>query len=338
MTAGVPREPLRPQRVLLWLPVVAVVLYVTVPVVATVAFAVLPGGSFSLDAYRVLGDDPSLARAAGRTVGVTVLTVLLLLATLVPAVVAVHLWAPRLRALLEVLCTLPLVVPPIALAAGVVALLRLGAQQGRGSAASTVSQALQDPDLPLVLVGTYVVLCLPFTFRALDAGLRTIPLRALVEASATLGSSTTGTLWRVVVPNVRGPVLFSVFFATAVCLGEFAVAATLSQETLPVWLATVASTDFRASIAVAVLLNLSTWALVLVAMLSADHVSARGHRGAGRDGARPSSTDPTSTGPGSTGPGSTGPGSTGSDLSAPAGDSHLDDGGVLPGAAGRPSR
>lgn len=259
-----------------WLPIVAVALYVTVPVLCSIYYAVFPGGSFSLAAYSVITDDASLAAAATRTVLIAVLTIVTLVATLVPAVLAVHLWAPRLRPVLEILCTLPLVVPPIALAAGVVALLRWGAQQGRGSLASEVSQFIQHPDLPLILVGTYVVLCLPFTFRSIDAGLRTIPLKAMVEGSSSLGSSVWGTVWRVVIPNIRGPVLFSVFFATAVCLGEFAIAATLNRETIPVWLFTVSNSNFRASIAIAVLLNLSTWILLLVATLSAGRFSALG--------------------------------------------------------------
>ena len=252
-----------------WLPVIAVAAYVTIPLLCSIAYAVLPGGTLSLDAYAVLGSDAKLTNAIVRTLLITAVTIIVLIAALVPAVVAVHLWAPRLRTVLEVLCTLPLVVPPIALAAGVVAMLRWGAQQGRGTTPNAISQFLQSPDLPLILVGTYVVLCLPFTFRSIDAGLRTIPLKAIVEGSQILGAGVWGTVWRVVLPNMRGSMLFSVFFATALCFGEFTVAATLNQQTVPVWLFTVSSTDFRASIAIAVLLNLITWALMLIATLTA---------------------------------------------------------------------
>lgn len=252
-----------------WLPVIAVAAYITIPLLCSIAYAVLPGGTFSLDAYSVLGADAKLTSAIVRTLLITAVTIVVLIAALVPAVVAVHLWAPRLRTVLEVLCTLPLVVPPIALAAGVVAMLRWGAQQGRGTTPNAISQFLQSPDLPLILVGTYVVLCLPFTFRSIDAGLRTIPLKAIVEGSQILGAGVWGTVWRVVLPNMRGSMLFSVFFATALCFGEFTVAATLNQQTVPVWLFTVSSTDFRASIAIAVLLNLITWALMLIATLTA---------------------------------------------------------------------
>lgn len=259
-----------------WVPVAAVALYVAIPVLCSIYYAVFPGGSFSLGAYSVIAEDASLAAAATRTLSITALTIVTLVVTLVPALVAVHLWAPKLRPILEILCTLPLVVPPIAIAAGVVALLGWGARQGRGSLPNAISQFLQNPDLPLILVGTYVVLCLPFTFRSIDAGLRTIPLKAMVEGSAILGSSTFGTIFRVVIPNIRGSMLFSVFFAVALCFGEYSLAATLSQQTIPVWLDDVSSNNFRASVAIAVLLNLTTWALLFVATLSAGRFSPAG--------------------------------------------------------------
>ncbi|WP_083830259.1 ABC transporter permease [Nesterenkonia sp. F] len=281
----------RSGRATMWLPVLAVAIYIAVPLLCSIGYAVLPGWSFSLSAYSVLGDDASLLSAAGRTVTVAVLTVVALLLTLVPAVVAVHLWAPRLRPVLEILCTLPLVVPAIALAAGIVSLLRWGAQQGRGTLPNAISQFVQHPDLPLILVGTYVVLCLPFTFRSIDAGLRTIPLKAMVEGSASLGSSTWGTILRVVLPNIRGPVLFSIFFTTALCFGEFSVAATLSQDTVPVWLFTVSNTDFRASIAVAVLLNLTTWGLMLIGTLATQRFAPGRSGGTGGTGEETSADD-----------------------------------------------
>lgn len=261
-----------------WLPVIVVALYVAIPVACSIYYAVFPGGSFSLNAYSVIFEDASLLAAAQRTLMITVVTIVVLVATLVPALVAVHLWAPKLRPILEILCTLPLVVPPIAIAAGVIALLRAGAQQGRGTWQNALSQFLQNPDLPLILVGTYVVLCLPFTFRSIDAGLRTIPLKAMVEGSAILGAGLWTTIWRVVIPNIRGSMLFSIFFATALCFGEFSLAATLGQQTIPVWLYDVANSNFRSSIAIAVLLNVATWALLFFATLSADRFSPAGRQ------------------------------------------------------------
>lgn len=260
-------------QVSLWIPLAVVALFIIIPVVCSIDYAIFPGGHFSLSAYDVLFSNDSLAAALIRTLLVVCLTIVVLIGTLVPAVVAVHLWAPKLRPFLEIMCTLPLVVPPIALAAGIVALLRWAGNQGRFSVADQISQFFQNPNIPLILVGSYVVLCLPFTFRSIDSGLRTISLKAMVEGSASLGSNTWGTVWRVVIPNIRGPVLFSIFFTIAVSLSEFAIAATLSYQTVSVWLYTVSATDFRSSIAVSVLLNIVTWLMLLVATLCAGRFS-----------------------------------------------------------------
>src|SRR5699024_8654640 len=81
------------------------------------------------------------------------------------------------------------------------AVLRSLASHGRGSLGMEINTLLQNQDLPLVLVGTYVVLCLPFTFRSIDAGLSTLPLRTLYESSSILGAGLWTALWRAVLPH-----------------------------------------------------------------------------------------------------------------------------------------
>ncbi len=85
---------------------------------------------------------------------------------------------------------LPYVVPPIALVVGVI-----GAYQ------DTAAVVLQQQ---YVLIPFYAVLAMPFTYRSLDAGLRAIDLRTLVDASRSLGAGWTTTMFRVLVPNMRG--------------------------------------------------------------------------------------------------------------------------------------
>ena len=47
------------------------------------------------------------------------------------------------------------------------------------------------------------MLVLPFAYRALDAGLEAIDVKTLAEAARTLGSSWSGVIWRIVLPNMR---------------------------------------------------------------------------------------------------------------------------------------
>ena len=44
---------------------------------------------------------------------------------------------------------------------------------------------------------------MPFAYRAIDAGLRALDLKTIIEASNSLGAGWITTLWRVVLPNLR---------------------------------------------------------------------------------------------------------------------------------------
>lgn len=247
-----------------WALIILVALYIAVPMLCALAFSIyVPTAGFTFEPYLESVRDPGFPGALSLTLLITVLTVVGLLALMVPTMVYLHLRAPRWRPIIEIVCTIPLVVPSIALAAGLVTVLRSMAGFGRGSLPAQISQLLQNPDLPVVLVGSYIVLTLPFVFRSLDAGLRTIDLRTLVESAHSLGASGATVLRRVILPNIKGPVIFSAFFCIALCLGEFTVAVTLGYRTLPVWLTQIAGSNFRASISMSLLINALTWALLI---------------------------------------------------------------------------
>jgi putative spermidine/putrescine transport system permease protein len=80
----------------------------------------------------------------------------------------------------------------------------------------------------------YVVLAMPFAYRAIDTGVRAIDLHTLVDASRNLGASWPSTLARVVLPNVQTAVLGALFLTLALCLGEVVIATLLLYQTFPV--------------------------------------------------------------------------------------------------------
>ena len=259
-----------------WGLIVLMALYVFVPLASSVAFSIyVPTQGLTFQAYADSMQDPRLVDTLVLTLLITAATVVGLLALMVPTMVYLHLRAPHWRALVEMACTIPLVVPSIALAAGLVALLRELAGYGRGSVPAVISQLVQSPDLPLVLVCSYIVLSLPFVFRSLDAGLRAIDLRTLVESARSLGANGLTVLWRVVLPNLKGPITFCTFFTIALCLGEFTMAVTLGYRTLPVWLTQIAGANFRASISMSLLINIVTWMLLTAMTLLAGRTGRR---------------------------------------------------------------
>ncbi|MFF3950489.1 ABC transporter permease [Streptomyces sp. NPDC001902] len=240
-------------------------LYFLVPLAASVIFTVdVPGQGITFDAYgQILGAE-GFTSSLLLSLELAAATIAVVLLLMVPAMVALRLSAPRLRPVVEVICSLPLVVPPIALVAGVSNVLRWGPEHLATTPLFQTFVAIQNPSFPVVLVLTYVVMALPFVYRALDAGLRAVDVRTLVEAARSCGADWPRALVRVVLPNLRGALLNASFLTLALVLGEFTVAQLLGFQPFAVWIVTVSGSQAQLSVAVSVLSLLVTWVLLLV--------------------------------------------------------------------------
>jgi putative spermidine/putrescine transport system permease protein len=176
-------------------------------------------------------------------------TVLLTMVLVLPTVLWVHLKVPRVRTLIEFLTVLPYVIPPIALVAGI----RVIQPHARWFLNSDLS-----------LVPFYTVLALPFTFRALDAGIRAVNIQTLVDASRSLGAGWGTTLLRALIPNLRTAIISSSFLTATVVLGEFTIASVLLKNTFPTFMATYYSSNGQGGMALAVLALVATTALLMI--------------------------------------------------------------------------
>lgn len=166
--------------------------------------------------------EPALWDAARTSVLLATLSILLNLALLLPLAVLAEVRAPHLRPVLSAITLLPWVVPPIALVVGVAATFRAVAPWFLAS--------------PFSLVPFYALWAMPFTYRALDAGLRGINARTLVEAARSLGAGLPTILVRVLAPNLRASIVAACGLTAATVLGEFAFASLLLKQTLPTYL------------------------------------------------------------------------------------------------------
>ncbi|MFF4541426.1 ABC transporter permease [Streptomyces aureus] len=264
-----------------WAALALAALYFLVPMAASVVFTVdVPGQGVTLDAYRrILSADgfvPSLLLSL-ELAAATIVVVLLLM---VPATVALRLGSPRLRPVVEVVCSLPLVVPPIAFVAGIATVLKWGPEHFSRTPLFQTFVAIQDPDFPVVLVLAYVVMALPFVYRALDAGLRAVDVRTFVEAARSCGASLPRALVGAVLPNLRGALLNASFLTLALVLGEFTVASLLGYQPFAVWIYAVGGSQAQMSVAVSVLSLFLTWALLLaLAVLGGRSRTASASRG-----------------------------------------------------------
>ncbi|GAA3809076.1 ABC transporter permease subunit [Cellulomonas soli] len=258
---GRPREarPAAPGRrvlgVVRWTFLGVVAVYFLVPQLAMARFAfqnvpvVLLGPDDLLRGWslRPLLDalaEPALWSAARTSALLALATVTLTLALLLPLAVVAEVRAPRLRPVLSAVTLLPWVVPPIALVVGVAATFRPLAPWFLSST--------------FALVPFYAIWAMPFTYRALDAGLRSIGARTLVEAAQSLGASTPRVLLRVLLPNLVPSMVAAGGLTTALVLGEFAFASLLLKDTLPTYLVVYQKQEAQAGMALALTVLLLT--------------------------------------------------------------------------------
>lgn len=220
--------------------------------------------AFSLGVYGRIFSAPGFTTAFGLSLELSLISVVLTLVLLVPMMLAVHLHLPRLRPVVETLCLLPLVIPAVVLVVGVRGVLGWGPDQLAQTPLAGVLSGLQSGRIPWVLPLEYVVLALPFTYRAIDAALRGSNVATLVEASLSLGSSWTRTVLTVVLPTLRTSLLNAAFLSFALVLGEYTMASILQYQTFSVWILQFNNTDGQLSVAVSLMSLLITWALLLV--------------------------------------------------------------------------
>jgi ABC-type spermidine/putrescine transport system permease subunit II len=239
-------------------------LYFLVPIAASVWFTVRSPDGVTGRHYAAIPSAEGFAEAFTRSLLLSLLTVLLALLIMVPTVVLVELRLPRLRTTVELLTLLPLVLPPIALVVGVRSVLEWAPDYFLNTPLAEVFFALQEPELPWILVFVYVVLALPFVFRALDAGVRGSDLKTLTEAARNLGASWPRVLVSVVLPVLRTSVLNAAFITVALVLGEFTIAVILGFETFPTWIVRISGSQPQLSVAVSVLSLALTWVLLLL--------------------------------------------------------------------------
>ncbi|MEW1861846.1 ABC transporter permease subunit [Streptomyces sp. NPDC088194] len=264
--------------------------------VFSVLFTVdVPGQGLTFGSYRGILGAEGFGSSLRLTLELAAATSAVTLLLLVPALIAVRLTAPRLRVLVEVLCSLPLVVPAVALTAGISSVLQWGPDDFADTPLFQTFNAVQNPGFPVVLLLAYVLMALPLAYRTLDAGLRAVDLTTLVEAARNCGANWPRAVLQVVLPNLRGALLNTCFLTLALVLGEYTVASILGFRPFAVWIVSLGGSNAQMSVSVSVLSLVLTWVLLLVLAAAGRGRSAR--TSAGSRGIRTSRSKRSDRGP-----------------------------------------
>jgi putative spermidine/putrescine transport system permease protein len=246
-------------------------LFFLLPLVAMIRFS-LEGaklGTWSVTAWTQIADyqdssgDPPLLSSIEITLELAVITSVVTLALLVPTMIWVRLRVQWLARTMEFLSLLPLTIPAIVLVVGI----------------GPIYNRIQHYSLSaLMLFWVYVILALPYAYRALAAGLGAIDVVTLSEAARSLGASWFTVMVRVIVPNMRQAILNALLLTSALVLGEFTIAYLLLYNNLPVELYSISRSTPNAGVIFSTSTAALLFAFVLLMILS---YAGRGRRGRG---------------------------------------------------------
>jgi putative spermidine/putrescine transport system permease protein len=125
----------------------------------------------------------------------------------------------------------------------------------------------------------YVVLAMPFAYRALDAGLRAIDVKTLTEAAGSLGAGWLSTMWRVILPNMRTAVISATILIVALVLGEFTMASLDLFVTFPVWIVQFDQLNAQVSVGASLFALYATWVILMAITLAGSRQARRTGRG-----------------------------------------------------------
>ena len=215
-------------------------LFFALPLLAMLRFS-LEGaklGTWSLTAWREITSFqsdgvPPLVSSIEITLELAVITCVIVLALLVPTMIWIRLRVQWLARTMEVLCLLPLTIPAIVLVVG------LGPIYNRIQHYSVSS---------LMLFWIYVILALPYAYRALAAGINAIDVSTLSEAARSLGANWFTVIVRVIAPNMRQAILNALLLTSALVLGEFTIAYLLLYNNLQEELYSISRTTPNAGV------------------------------------------------------------------------------------------
>ncbi|MCJ7433666.1 MAG: ABC transporter permease subunit [Anaerolineales bacterium] len=234
-----------------WLWFLLGLFYFFLPLISTIEFSLrMIKGRYTLEAYRVAFQDPRFYQSFGYSLLWAVITIIFSLLLVVPTAYWVHLRLPKLRPYVEFVTLMPFVVPAVVLVFGLIRIY------GKPPLVLTTT--------PSALIVGYVVLSLPYMYRAVDTGLRAVDIRTLTEAAQSLGANWVTILKDVIFPNLRVALLSGIFLTFAIVMGEFTFASLLSWPAFGPYIEEIGSMRAYTPQAVSVMSFGITWISIAV--------------------------------------------------------------------------
>ena len=253
-------------------PVIGVfVAFMTVPVVATALFSVAtrwdrtlwPEG-LTLNWWIKVASRSAFTDTLLNSFWVAMTSMLVSLIIVVPAAYLAQTRLPHAKPWLEFLSIVPFSLPGVVLALG---LIRLYSKL-----------PLPLINTPNILIAAYVIVTLPFMYRAVMNTLESVDTRLLVEAAQSLGANPLQVLGWVIVPNIASGIVNGSLLVLSAVFSEFVLANLLigtRLKTFPIYLVEFTRSDARQASALALMSFVIAWIISLAILWTAGRPANR---------------------------------------------------------------
>src|SRR2546428_991201 len=246
---------------------VLVVLYLIVPLGATLAFGLSGANGIGFSTYQQILSDPNFSATLLLSLGLAFAATILAVVLVTPTAYWVQLRLPRARPLMDFLSLVPFAVPAIVLSLGLVEVYGsnnpLVAVLSLGLVPLLSNPPFNIVNTPSLLACSYVIIALPFVYRPIDNSLRAINTRVLTEAAYSLGSGWWHTFLTVILPNIWPGVISAALLTFSTVMGEFTLASLFGIFTFPIYLDMIGQDEPHEAASLAILSFIFTLICVL---------------------------------------------------------------------------
>lgn len=246
---------------------ILVLLYLTVPLGATLVFGLSTGNGLNFNTYHQVFTDPDFSHTLLLSFGLALASTFLTVLLVTPTAYWVQLRLPRARPMMDFLALVPFAVPAIVMAFGLIEVYGTSNTLINALSLGLVPLLSNEPfnvvNTPQLLVCAYVIISLPFVYRPIDNNLRAINTKVLSEAAYSLGSGWWRTFLTIIIPNILPGVISAALLTFSTVMGEFTLASLFGIYTFPIYLNGTGQNDAHKAASLTILSFILTLICVL---------------------------------------------------------------------------
>jgi putative spermidine/putrescine transport system permease protein len=213
-----------------WLWFILGALYFILPLLATFEFSLSWDPEVPFKAYQRAFEDNDFWETFIYSNILAVATIIASIVLVVPTAYWIRLRLPQARRIVEFITLMPFVVPAIILVFGLIRIYSAPIKIPFTDIQLMQSLTNFKAGTNVLIVAGYMVLAMPYMYRSVDTGMRTVDIATLTEAAQSLGANWFTIITRIILPNIRSALLSGALLTFAIVVGEVTLASFLGVD------------------------------------------------------------------------------------------------------------